>query len=187
MPKQATVVAPTDCATRTAHPARVHAFVLAVALATAAAPVRAVDGCLLLLCLAAPSWRAVAQCVPPVTQALRDLARGRPFPTCAMAGPGNTASHRWASAPDHCPVQYTRAIEVENGFIYQCDYDGAISVSIDGSPWARTWWSMSGGPTVTEYSPTAKATLGSWDPQFEIDYVNWLAAHPPHQPPCTGC
>ena len=36
---------------------------------------RAVDGCLVLLCFAAPSWRSIPQCVPPINQVLRDLAR----------------------------------------------------------------------------------------------------------------
>ncbi|RZA15171.1 MAG: hypothetical protein EOP02_25220, partial [Proteobacteria bacterium] len=35
------------------------------------------DGCVVLLCLAAPSWRAIPQCVPPIRQLFRDLARGR--------------------------------------------------------------------------------------------------------------
>jgi hypothetical protein len=85
----------------------VAAGVLALALA-AAAPAQAADGCTVLLCLAAPSWRAIDQCVPPVRAVLRDQARGRPFPTCAMAGAGNTASHAWSSAPGYCPPQYTR-------------------------------------------------------------------------------
>src|SRR5881396_2757238 len=76
-------------------------------------PVRAVDGCLVLLCFAAPSWRSIPQCVPPINQVLRDLARGRPFPTCAMAGAGNSANNAWASAPSYCPPQYTRVVEGE--------------------------------------------------------------------------
>ncbi len=65
----------------------------------------AVDGCVVLLCLAAPSWRNISECVPPVRQLLRDLARGRPFPSCAVGGAGNTSSHAWASAPGNCPQQ----------------------------------------------------------------------------------
>jgi hypothetical protein len=62
----------------------------ALALAfVAAAPAQAADGCTVLLCLAAPRWRAIAQCVPPVREVLRDLARGGPVPVCAMAGAGN--------------------------------------------------------------------------------------------------
>ena len=56
----------------------------------------AVDGCTVLLCFAAPNWRSIPQCVPPIQQVLRDLARGKPFPTCAMAGAGSFRRPRWA-------------------------------------------------------------------------------------------
>ena len=187
MSQQPTVVVPTNRATRAGSHGACLGLLIAAALATTSAPARAVDGCLLLLCLAAPSWRAIPQCVPPVTQALRDLARGRPFPTCAMSGPGNSASHQWASAPGNCPAQYTRAMELENGLAYSCDYSGAVSVFIDGSLWSRTWWRMGGGATATEFSPAAKASMGHWDTQFDTDYASWLSSLPPAQPPCPTC
>ncbi|MCY4754638.1 hypothetical protein [Pelomonas aquatica] len=140
-------------------------------------PARAVDGCTVLLCLAAPSWRSIEQCVPPVRQVLRDLARGKPFPTCAMAGAGNTASHTWSAAPNFCPQQYTRVYDGPNGALYTCDYDGAISVTVDGVPFARTWWSMS-GDSVTDFSPAAKAQLGTWDKRFDDEFAAWLANQP---------
>jgi hypothetical protein len=143
---------------------------------------RAVDGCLVLLCFAAPSWRAIPQCVPPIRQVLRDLARGKGFPTCGMAGAGNTAQHAWASAPSNCPPQYTRVHETEGGPIYTCDFAGAVSVSVEGKPFARTWWNM-GGNTVTEFSPAAKAQLGSWDTRFDDEHAAWLAALPPPPAP----
>lgn len=143
---------------------------------------RAVDGCLVLLCFAAPSWRSIAQCVPPIKQVLRDLTRGKPFPSCAMAGGGNSASHTWASAPSYCPPQYTRVSEGEGGPIYSCDYTGAVSVSVNGAPFARTWWTMDGN-TVTEFSPTAKSQLGTWDTRFDDEYAAWLATQPPPAPP----
>jgi hypothetical protein len=139
-----------------------------------------------LLCLAAPNWTAIAQCVPPVKQVLRDLARGRPFPTCAMAGAGNSAGHRWASAPANCPPHYTYALEMENGIVYSCGYDGAVSVNVNGALWSRTWWRM-GGQSVTEFSPQAKATMGSWNTRFDDDHAAWLASLPPPQPPCATC
>lgn len=144
-------------------------------------PAHAVDGCQVLLCLAAPNWRAIPQCVPPVRQLFHDLARGRPFPTCSMSGAGNSANHAWSSAPTFCPPQYTRVIDGESGPIYQCDYSGAISVSIDGAPFSRTWWSF-GGDSVTEFTPAAKARLGTWDTRFDDDYARWLAALPPSVP-----
>jgi hypothetical protein len=39
------------------------------------------------------------------------------------------------------------------------------------------------GDTVTEFSPAAKAQLGTWDTRFEDDYAAWLAALPPPAPP----
>ena len=148
---------------------------LASALVLAAPPALAVDGCLVLLCLAAPSWSAIPQCVPPVTQVLRDLARGRPFPTCAMSGAGNSGSHQWASAPGNCPPQYTYASELENGVAYSCGYTGVVSIQIDGTPWSRTWWTM-GGQTVTDFSPAAKARMGTWNTKYDDDYAAWSAA-----------
>lgn len=159
---------------------------LAAALMMAAAPARAVDGCLVLLCLAAPDWSAIAQCVPPVTQVLRDLARGRPFQTCAMSGAGNSGSHQWASAPGNCPPQYTYAMELENDVAYGCDYTGVVSIQIDGAPWSRTWWSI-GGRTVTDFSPAAKARMGSWNTKFDDDFAAWAASQPPAAQPCAIC
>ena len=159
---------------------------LAVALGGYSKPARAVDGCLVLLCFAAPSWRAIPQCVPPIRQVLRDLARGRAFPTCGMSGPTNSASHQWASAPTNCPAQYTRVFEGESGPIYSCDYTGTVAINIEGALWARTWWSMA-GDTVTEFTPAAKAKLGTWDSQFDNDYATWLTSLPPPAPPCPTC
>jgi hypothetical protein len=154
---------------------------LGAALMLLPKPAHAVDGCLVLLCLAAPSWRAIPQCVPPVKQLFRELARGKGFPTCGMAGAGNRANHSWSSAPTFCPPQYTRTFEAESGPIYQCDYSGAISVSINGAPFSRTWWSF-GGDSVTEFSPAGKTQLGSWDARFDDDYAKWLASLPQPAP-----
>ena len=151
-----------------------------ITAATALAPVSAgaVDGCLVMLCLAAPSWRAIPECVPPVHQLFRDLARGKPFPTCGMSGTGSSASHSWSSAPAHCPPQYTRVLEMESALVYRCDYAGAISVRIDGSQFTRTWWSFN-GDSVTEFGPEAKARLGSWDSRFDDDHARWAASQSP--------
>ncbi len=154
------------------------ALTVAVPLCLLSAPAIAVDGCLVLLCFAAPNWRAVSQCVPPIRQVLHDLARGKPFPICAMAGAGNSANHAWASAPGNCPAQYTREHETRNDRFYTCDYNGAVSVAINGTPFARTWWNM-GGDTVTEFSPTAKTQLGSWDTRFDDEHTAWRATLPP--------
>lgn len=144
-------------------------------------PAAALDGCKVLLCLAAPSWRAIPQCVPTITQLFRDLARGRPFPTCSMSGAGNSSSHTWAIAPDYCPPQYTQITDTVRGPVYSCDYAGAVAITVNGVDFTRTWWSLDGG-AVTEFSPAAKAQLGSWDPRFDADYAAWLAAQRPNPP-----
>lgn len=159
---------------------------LLVALTGFAAPARAVDGCKALLCFAAPSWRDIPECVPTIQQVLHDMARGKPFPTCSMAGPANSATHQWSSAPSYCPPQYTRVIDGESGPIYSCDYTGAVAVNINGALWARTWWSF-GGDTVTEFAPAAKTQLGTWNTKFDDDYAAWLASQPPAPAPCPTC
>lgn len=170
---------PLSCNTaqRPAHARVAIAACAASAGLCASLPAHAVDGCLVLLCLSAPSWREVPQCVPPIHQLHRDLARGKPFPTCKTAGAGNTANHTWASAPGNCPRQYIRVTELESGFNYSCDYSGAITVTIDGAMFTRTWWSTGGG-TVTEFSPSAKTQLGRWDHRFDDDFATWLARQP---------
>jgi hypothetical protein len=159
---------------------RARGFTLAATLACAClpTPAHAVDGCLVLLCLAAPSWRSVPQCVPSVQQVFKDLAKGKPFPTCSTSGAGNRANHNWSNAPAFCPPQYTRLNDGEGAPVYQCDYRGAITVSINGAPFSRTWWSF-GGDSVTEFSQAAKLQLRSWDIRFDDDYATWLAATPP--------
>lgn len=157
------------------------ALVAAACFALWPRPAGAVDGCLVLLCLAAPSWSAIPQCVPPVRQLFRDLARGRPFPSCTMSGGGNSANNRWSTAPSFCPPQYTRVYEAESGPVYTCDYAGAVSVNVNGELFARTWWNM-GGDAVTEFAAPAKSMLGSWDTRFDDDYARWVAMFPPMTP-----
>ena len=153
----------------------------------AAAPAHAVDGCLVLLCLAAPSWRGIPDCVPPVQQVLRDLARGRPFPNCPLTGSGASASHAWASAPGNCPPQYVQAVEMEVGTRYECTFTGAVSVLVDGGLFSRTWWNWQ-GDSVTEFTLSAKAQLQTWESRFDDDYARWLAAQPapPAEPTSEG-
>ncbi len=159
-------------------------FVLTV-LILASATAHAVDGCQVLLCLAAPQWRAIPQCVPPITQVLRDLARGKPLPACDMAGPGSSASHAWSSAPDFCPPQYIHSYSSEHALVHTCDYAGVVSVVIDNVPFARTWWAPD-GDTVTEFSAAAKAQLGSWDTRFESDYAAWQNTQRPSVAPTAA-
>ena len=160
------------------------ALLALVALSAVCSGAAAVDGCTVLLCLAAPKWSAIAPCVAPVRALFHDLARGRSFPKCKMGsdgGKGTDASNTWAVAPRMCPPQYTHELDIDPGPVYRCDYVGAVSVVVDGVLFARTWWSPKGG-SVTEFSPAAKAQLGTWDPQFDIDYAHWLATRPSAAP-----
>ncbi len=143
----------------------------------------AADGCLVLLCLAAPSWSSIAQCVDPVREVFRDVARGRPFPSCDTAGGANRARNDWSRPPVFCPPQYTHSFS-ESGALFICDYDAAIEVDLNGAPWTRTWWRLVDGDTVTEFMPAAKVQLSNRETRFDDDYARWLASTPP---PCTTC
>ena len=139
-----------------------------------------------MLCLAAPSWSAVPQCVDPVRQVLHDIARGRPFPSCPDANGSSAAANHWASAPSYCPPQYTRAYELLGSTAYDCAYSGAIEVDVNGVLWARTWWNLL-GDSVTEFTPTAKAGMRDWNTRFDDDYARWVATQPPVPAPCITC
>jgi hypothetical protein len=61
-------------------------------------------GCTVLLCLSNPAGpTAVAECVPPIRQLWRDLARGRPFPTCEEAN-GSALAGLVTEPYDPCPA-----------------------------------------------------------------------------------
>jgi hypothetical protein len=84
-------------------------------------------------------------------------------------------------APIQCPEQY-RFIAgfTRNGDPwYGCPYSGVIHVAVEGKPWLRTWWSLS-GETVVEWLPAARSALtnspGGLDDQFESDHAAWLVA-----------
>jgi hypothetical protein len=134
---------------------------------------KAVDGCLVQLCLAAPSWRALPLCVPAVQQLFRDLARGKSFPSCPSSV-GSIGVNTWASAPSFCPAQYIRVFEGVSQPHYECDYTGAISILVNGALFSRTWWSFS-GDSVTDFSQQAKQSLGRWDSRFDLEYAAWAA------------
>ncbi len=72
-------------------------------------------GCKVLLCLANPNGpMAVSECVPPISQLFRDMAKPKPpaFPTCDMAeGPnGKSYAKQGISYYDPCP-EGTTALE----------------------------------------------------------------------------
>jgi hypothetical protein len=149
-------------------------FSCALAL-TATTPALAVDGCKLLLCMAG-NWRQIAPCEPTVRQALRDVARGRGWPQCAMGGNSDTA-HEFV-APVNCPEQYrTEQVTRNDRVVYFCPFSGVVLVAVAGQPWTRTWWSPN-GDTVVQWLPAAKAALadqpGAMDTRFDDDHAAWV-------------
>lgn len=141
----------------------------------------ALDGCLVLLCLAAPNWRAIPQCVPPIRQLLRDLAKGRGFPTCKMAGTGNSARNGNSQAPGNCPPQYTVTVQTDYGPQSSCSFSQVIDVTVNNQPFVRVWWEPS-GQSVTEYLPPAKSQLGQWNTQFDQDFNAWQTTQQANDP-----
>jgi len=138
-------------------------------------PAQAVDGCKLLLCMAG-NWQNITQCTPTVREALRDLARGRAWPTCSMGG--NSASGNQHVAPVQCPEQYrTSSTDRRGQLVYSCPFSGVIHVAIEGQPWSRTWWSLS-GDSVIEWLPAARAAFAStpdaMDDRFDRDHAAWV-------------
>lgn len=157
--------------------AKVRTILVALAaLGAVPATAQASDGCTVLLCLAG-NWRDIPQCVPPVKKAFRDLARGRGWPSCSMAGAGNSAR---ASRPQ-CPPQYLIPYEAgDSGEVhYTCRFAGAVESRIKGQPWSRTWWNKS-GDTVTEWFSLGRSQMEAAstpiDDQFDRDYADWVKA-----------
>ena len=138
-------------------------------------PAHAVDGCKVLLCMAG-NWQNISQCEPTVRQALRDVARGRGWPSCSMGG--NNATGNQYVAPEQCPEQYRiSSVDWRDRIVYSCPFSGVIHVAVEGRPWARTWWSPS-GDSVVEWLPSAKAAFAStpdaMDVRFDRDHAAWV-------------
>ena len=146
-------------------------------------PALAIDGCQILLWLAAPNWRQISQRVPTIHQLDRDKTRGQSFPTRSAAWGGNSANNTWASAPTNRPPQYSRIFDRESGPVYSCDYSGAVTVSINGTAFTRSWGIMA-GDSVTESTVAAKARPGNWDTKLDDEYAMRLAYQPPSALPC---
>lgn len=87
-------------------------------LLAAATPASAADmwGCEVLLCLSNPAGpTAVAECKPPIHRLWRHLARGRSFPTCAMASTPETGNSYARLGNDHFEVCPKGTTMVESG------------------------------------------------------------------------
>ncbi len=66
------------------------------------APAFALDACKILLCLADPRGpKTEAECVPDITELFEMLSRGKPFPTCSLAG-GSHVEQKY-NYFDDCP------------------------------------------------------------------------------------
>ena len=162
-----------------AHRIRVKSWVTSTMLAMlsmfSAASAHAADGCKFLLCIAGP-WSSIAACQSTVHEVFRDLARGRPFPTCGMTGAGNTASNTWVDEGS-CPGMYRQHDSASGGYS-GCTYPARISVYINGGMWSQVYWDMSAN-TSTWYSPAARSGLtpqaGSapLDDRFQNDLMGW--------------
>ena len=184
---------------------RVATIAAAIALAGGfSSSAQAVDGCKVLLCMAG-NWRNIAACVPEVTRALRDLARGRVIPQCRMAsvpagaagaaGPsgftqypvwGNDCPHyfrsyRWQDDPQQANPAY-RSV---GGWLLECEFDWAVQLTVNGQPWKRIYTGPSGA--LEEWQPAARSALGLGDQAIEVDAREraWRAAGSPKGPPPT--
>lgn len=160
------------------------AALAATLLGTFSGPVYAVDGCKVMLCLAG-NWRNIAECRPDVEQALRDVARGRGWPSCNTGGAGNNTAYNYV-APRSCPEQYrTTNGEINGRPIYECPFNGVVDVSVNGQLWSRVYTSTGGADSVTEWGPaalTSAAQTGTaLDDRWARDLAAWRAAEAERQ------
>jgi len=158
------------------------AAVLLVALAAPTAA-HAVDGCQVMLCMSG-NWKSIPLCVPPVRQVLKDLARGKSFPTCDMGDDGNTTKHQLTTQAN-CPPMYS-LYHPDSGAWAGCQYAGVIAVTVDGAPWADVFWSTQGS-TSTRHHAAARAALGAQlDTTYENDLRMWRSQPAPDQDKSSG-
>ena len=161
----------------------VAAAALAAVGASACMPAMAFDGCKVILCLSGP-WQFIPECVPDVRAALKCMARGKCWPTCASA-PNVTLSY---AIPAACPLQYGlyEADACGRQTLVGCTKTGVIDVAQNGiASWTRVWFNTAAGDNgvVIEYSEAARAALGeAIDPRFDVDYAAWLATQPTSPP-----
>lgn len=160
------------------HKINVRSCVISMALASlsmfSTTSAHAADGCKFLLCIAGP-WSSIAECRPTVYEVFHDLSRGRPFPTCDMSGPGNSANNVWTDAAS-CPSMY-RLYDPDSGAYAGCTYPGRIAVYVNGGLWSQVYWDMSAN-TATWYSEAARSSLtqpgvAPLDDSFLSDLMNW--------------
>lgn len=166
---------------------------------SAAAPAYAVDGCRVLMCMAA-NWRDISECRPDVERALRDVARGKGWPECSFSGSGGdqaiptTGTRQYATMPNACP-EYFKVwflVETENAFVWDwyCSFTGYLDTYIEGRHWVRWYFDMYGN-SLPEWDTAAREAfpeeLGNKRIGVDVYHDYWVAAGshygPPHPPP----
>lgn len=164
------------------------AAVAAVSFGVSTPPAQAVDGCLLLMCLAAPKPKEIPMCAMTIRDYLHDAARGKPFPGCGgMSGQSNVDA-------SNCPPQYITMVQTSVDVLTPvCRWTGVTVTYVDGQVFTRAWWNQA-GESVIEYTPDARARLaagnGQIDPTWDLDLAAWQAAQAAAAaaapPPTTG-
>lgn len=132
--------------------------------------------CEVVLCMANPQGAtALKQCEPPWKKLMKHLADGHSFPHCDMGsgsnGSKNEATTRGTSV-DHCPPQYIRSRENDNGVHYYCHYRKVTTIQVNGQPFVRVWWN-SDADSVTEQMNTQAANAPGASTKFADDYAAW--------------
>ena len=167
----------------------------------------AIDGCKVLLCLAG-NWRSIGACVGEMRQALRDLARGKAWPTCDFAGATTvvdrpplppferivTGTTQYALNGNSCPefykqwIWHTVSYEGQTGhWEYRCFFAGVLDVYIERQLWVTVYWAVDGS-TIDAWSTSGLDALGMSGQLvgYDLNLANWIkAGRPPSGPPPT--
>lgn len=94
----------------------------------------AADGCKFMLCMGAVNPMGIAECKPVIKEVLRDLKKGKGFPTCKMSdgqdskSSGSFVTHARATYTPRCPAGMMQG---QNGVVY---HSGAMPKNIRYSP-----------------------------------------------------
>lgn len=149
-------------------------------------------GCKVLLCLANPgNPKQYAECVPPITQLFRDLAKGRSFPTCGLADghDGSSYAKQVYDPYDPCPTGTQPA--------NPATYVVQGSNTVNRSRW-QSAYNISGQPSISQpnsvdgqwigsractANPTGQYIGGNGDisyPVYVYKQVIWQAPQSPH-------
>lgn len=182
-------------------PKALYRLLAAMVLMTFYVNASAVDGCKVLLCFAG-NWKDISQCRPEVEQALKDQAKGKGWPTCGKAGPGNGVEQKVLFGPT-CPFHLRQWQFVPNpayntgeggtswdGKVYgtwrmTCQAIQVLDVQVNGMAWKKSFV-LTDGSELEEWQPAAVQAM----PQIagasstpSPQYAAWLAAGSPKGTP----